>query len=449
MDEKLFYVNSLLDSLVTFLQNHEAMMRSHLNDFFCEDLQHYIDCTEDFGEVCKNIAALDCCLDETLSKGCHKYCQRKRKLTCSKSIHSNATKISGNTFLSLKKEHEVHAMSSCVHEMIESTLCPDVVDIGSGKGYLGSRLITLGNIQVLGVEGNSNCSESAENRKKQLEKGNTIVTEGEDTRRQTKTITYEISSATSSDSAAFVHLIQENMDNRDNLVMGMNDGRGMEKSGAILIGLHACGDLTAHTLELFANESYFRGLQIVGCCYNLCTEYSDDPVNFRFPMSLQLKERDVYLGKVARQLACQSPEKWSATEQELQKSLLYRAILQKMVSDENLDSKLLAKVKFRKIGKKSTSFVEYLDRVYKFLDSEDVIALSRISEEYYRRYAGRWPEMRRFHWLRMQLAPCIEKLIILDRLCYLLERGYCEATVVKMFETHLSPRCYAVVCEKT
>jgi len=37
----------------------------------------------------------------------------------------------------------------------------------------------------------------------------------------------------------------------------------------ILTGLHACGNLTSSVIEIFVKESCFKGICIVGCCYNL------------------------------------------------------------------------------------------------------------------------------------------------------------------------------------
>ncbi|TNN28592.1 Methyltransferase-like protein 25 [Liparis tanakae] len=48
--------------------------------------------------------------------------------------------------------------------------------------------------------------------------------------------------------------------------------------------------------------------------------------------------------------------------------------------------------------------------------------------------------------LKVTLAPCIEGLILLDRLCYLKEQEDLSfSALVQLFDPLLSPRCYAVV----
>ena len=446
MSEKWQHLVAQLDLLVTFLNDHQLMIGSHLNDFFCNQ-QIEVEDIPTFCNTCQRMAGLDCCFESTFTATCHKYCRKNVR----PSPNNKDTSTNMNTFLSVKKNHEIQVFSSSIEEMVNSTGCPYVVDIGSGKGYLGQRLTEDRGCLVLGIEGSTSCSESAHNRQKQINKLNNGLSKSDRSEKRPlmKTITQEIGDATVEDSSSFVHIIKMNLDAED---VNWNC-----TNNSLLVGLHACGDLTAHTLKLFTKETYFRGIQIVGCCYNLCTEThlnrhliaeTDAAGPAHFPLSSYVKSKNIYLGKVARQLACQSPEKWQALEQELQPSLLYRSVLQKVVCDLNVDVDILSKVKFRKIGKRSASFVDYMTQVYKYLDANEVGLIAAMAEEYYERYSRRWEEMKIFHWLRMQLAPCLEKLILLDRLCYLMENGLSNASVVKMFDTSLSPRCFAIVCEK-
>ncbi|KAG7257077.1 hypothetical protein CRUP_027727 [Coryphaenoides rupestris] len=55
-------------------------------------------------------------------------------------------------------------------------------------------------------------------------------------------------------------------------------------------------------------------------------------------------------------------------------------------------------------------------------------------------------EMRAFNMLKVILAPCIEGVVLLDRLCYLKEQeSVAFSALVQLFDPLLSPRCYAVV----
>ena len=64
-----------------------------------------------------------------------------------------------------------------------------------------------------------------------------------------------------------------------------------------------------------------------------------------------------------------------------------------------------------------------------FQPTEDVIA------DYELQYARREREMQAFLQLRMALAPCIEALLLLDRLCYLHEQVTYISTVVEKWVT--------------
>ena len=488
MGDKLHHVQSQLDILIAFLDEHESTMRSHLNDFFCEPPPKITDHhATSFRESCCAVARMGCCFESTYGATCHKYCCRDdlKQENNNGGAVGQKTATTGNTYLSVKKHHEIDVMSSSVLKMVHQTRCANVVDIGSGKGYLGQRLIQQHRgCRVLGIEGSSSCSESAHNRQMKMDKlqksgceANCDIDSSCENENSMKTVTHEINSATIDASQSFVELIKtsfgegsdltsvNNQDDTNEIDIGVSNE--VRSGGVVLVGLHACGDLTVNTLKLFTKVKFFRAVQIVGCCYNLCTEkphIKDRPPSshgtchnfnnmnepmYGFPLSSHVTSKSVHLGQIARQLACQSPEKWLGSQQTLQQSLLYRAIIQKMASDHLSDVSVLSKVKFRNIGKRSNSFFDYLNRAYKYLDASDVALLTSVAEEYHERYACRWEEMKAFHWRRMQLAPCIEKLILLDRLCYLLECGFVDMTVVKMFDTRLSPRCFAIVGERS
>ena len=51
---------------------------------------------------------------------------------------------------------------------------------------------------------------------------------------------------------------------------------------AVLVGLHACGDLSNSTLKLFVSNSEIQGLSLVSCCYHKMIQ---------FPLSTVFKQR--------------------------------------------------------------------------------------------------------------------------------------------------------------
>ncbi|KAL8221636.1 UNVERIFIED_CONTAM: Methyltransferase-like protein 25 [Gekko kuhli] len=69
--------------------------------------------------------------------------------------------------------------------------------------------------------------------------------------------------------------------------------------------------------------------------------------------------------------------------------------------------------------------------------------------EYFGKYKHRMNELEAFNMLKVVLGPCIETLILLDRLCYLTEQdNLAWSGLVKLFDPIKSPRCYAVVAMK-
>lgn len=82
----------------------------------------------------------------------------------------------------------------------------------------------------------------------------------------------------------------------------------------VLAGLHACGDLSAAMLKTYAMCEDVKAVVTVGCCYNLLSENDNDDhfsgSVFGFPLSEGVKSLGLTLGRRARDLACQSAERW-------------------------------------------------------------------------------------------------------------------------------------------
>ncbi|XP_051062358.1 probable methyltransferase-like protein 25 isoform X2 [Phodopus roborovskii] len=165
----------------------------------------------------------------------------------------------------------------------------------------------------------------------------------------------------------------------------------------LMVGLHTCGDLASNTLRIFASKSEVKGVCSVGCCYHLLSEeFENQPKeyaqeNWGFPMCRYLKEERWCCGRNARMSACLALE---------------RVAVGQGVSEE-------------------------------------------IIMDYYEKYKPRMNELEAFNMLKVVLAPCIETLILLDRLCYLKEQedvAWCA--LVKLFDPVQSPRCYGVIALK-
>uniref|UniRef100_A0A8D0FRN4 Methyltransferase like 25 n=1 Tax=Strix occidentalis caurina TaxID=311401 RepID=A0A8D0FRN4_STROC len=209
----------------------------------------------------------------------------------------------------------------------------------------------------------------------------------------------------------------------------------------MMVGLHTCGDLAANTLRIFTAKPEIKAVCSVGCCYHLLSEQFENQEEcpeevWGFPMCQYLKDMGWCCGRNARMSACLLP-----TE-----SLFYRAVLQVIIEEIYGVTK-----SDRHVGKtfsKSSSFIDYVRKSLKKLELDDSEVNSCIMD-YYEKYKHRMNELEAFNMLKVVLAPCIEVLILLDRLCYLKEQdNIAWSGLVKLFDPVKSPRCYAVIALK-
>lgn len=304
--------------------------------------------------------------------------------------------------MSPKKEHEVDAMAELVGSLAQRLDVRQLLDLGSGKGYLAARLCGPPHaLRVLAVDSSEARNHSARERAAKM-----LCAE------RLQTLTASVDDRFDVDA-----------------VLDGSDGR------LLVCGLHTCGELGPSALKLAVRGApRVRGLCLVGCCYHLLER--------GFPMSKELGARGCRdPGRNARMLAAQCADR----RQETGDTLFWRALLQLMLTDEERESG-------KRVGRLtvSGSFADYALRALRRLgrDVVDESALRAQAECLECEYAG---EQRRrlsaFHRLRVAWAGCIEALLLLDRLVFLLEQWPTveEAHIVRLFDPTLSPRCHALV----
>ncbi|XP_062989898.1 probable methyltransferase-like protein 25 [Elgaria multicarinata webbii] len=220
----------------------------------------------------------------------------------------------------------------------------------------------------------------------------------------------------------------------------------------VMVGLHTCGDLAPSTLRLFSAKPEIKAVCSVGCCYHLLSEEHETQKDgiqgtWGFPMCRYLKEEGWFCGRNARMAACLALERVAVGQVLPTESLFYRAVLQVIVEEF-----YGVKRRDRNIGKvfsKSSSFTDYVRKSLKKLDLDESKISDSLIMEYFEKYKHRMNEMEAFNMLKVVLGPCIEVLILLDRLSYLKEQdNIAWSGLVKLFDPIKSPRCYAVVALK-
>ncbi|XP_060068347.1 probable methyltransferase-like protein 25 isoform X2 [Ylistrum balloti] len=216
----------------------------------------------------------------------------------------------------------------------------------------------------------------------------------------------------------------------------------------MLTGLHTCGALGSSMLELFVNNPTVKVLCGVGCCYHSmremfgleCQQFENDfPVGF--PMSCYLRDKKVYLGRIARNFASQSIYR-QAQDSELSFATFPRCLLQKILLDVvgHIDPDWKG---LRGLGDITPDMYQYVVKAFTKLGLPTDKITPDLVEEYCDRYKDDKRKLAAFRQLKSVLAPTIEALVLLDRACYLLEQECVgEVYMVQMFDPVISPRCY-------
>ncbi|XP_062299748.1 methyltransferase-like protein 25 [Scomber scombrus] len=443
-------------------------------------------------------------------------------------------------FMNSKKSHEVQSMSVVVACLAKRCGVKQVIDIGSGKGYLSSFLSLQHGLQVYGIDSSSTNTHGAQERNRKLKKFSRVYQKHKKTMRAqgetTQSLQEELTEIKSDDvlygagaksvsqeeeergrppalinssdvdpaverhsepnpeaeelflSALSVDVIQptsprvspshlsteererrkrENLErkakNRSNsasiefspltsYVTAETELRELinELEDAVMVGLHTCGDLAPSTLRMFVAKPELAAVCSVGCCYHLLTE-EFDPAGQEclhgvcgFPLSQYLRNLSCFCGRNARMSACLALERVSLGQGIQMESLFYRAVLHVILRDHY--SCFKSEKRVGNVYSKSKSFVDYVRRALRRLDLDESKLSDCDIQDYHDTHRPRMTEMHAFNLLKVTLAPCIEGLILLDRLCYLKEQeDQSFSALVQLFDPLLSPRCYAVL----
>ncbi|KAF7670038.1 hypothetical protein LDENG_00074260 [Lucifuga dentata] len=456
-------------------------------------------------------------------------------------------------FMNFKKSHEVQSMSEVTACLAQHCGAKQVIDVGSGKGYLSSFLSLQYGLQVYGIDSSTTNTHGAQERNRKLKKfsrtyqkcskavraqgkatyssqdefgkiktemtgeGDILFDSGEDIdsgkqeeeeeEEEEERMPSPATVFSSDASPAVERLSESNSDTeqsflsvlsvdviqaasprippsqlsaeererrkRENLerkaqnstnsigtvfspltsyVTAETELRELinELEDAVMVGLHTCGDLAPSTLRMFVAKPELASVCSVGCCYHLLSEEYDPAAQeglqsvCGFPVSQYLRDQSWFCGRNARMSACLALERVSLGQGIQMESLFYRAVLHVILRDHY--SCFKSEKRVGNVYSKAKTFVEYVRRALHRLELDDSKLSDRAVQDYHDTYRPRISEMHAFNMLKVTLAPCIEGLILLDRLCYLKEQEDVSfSALVQLFDPLLSPRCYAVV----
>ncbi|XP_075886253.1 putative methyltransferase-like protein 25 isoform X2 [Nelusetta ayraudi] len=448
-------------------------------------------------------------------------------------LEHTGAELEPHEFMNFKKTHEVQSMSAVVACLAQRCRVKQVIDVGSGKGYLSSFLSLQYGLNVFGIDSSSTNTHGALERNRKLKKFSRAYQKSKSragrAQRDSTTESPREESLCGGDDASQeevligssdvqpteeITLEDENNDNsraeelflsafsadvaqtpsprippaqlsaeekerrkRENLEWKAqrrgDSGGGTalfspltsyvtpetelrelidELREAVVVGLHTCGDLAPSTLRMFAAKPELAAVCSVGCCYHLLSE-EFDPAREEclsggggvcgFPLSQYLRQQSWFCGRNARMSACLALERVSVGQGIQMESLFYRAVLHVILRDHYGSFKSERRV--GNVYSKAKSFVDYVRRALRRLELDDSKLSDTDIQGYREAYEPRVDEMHAFNMLKVALAPCIEGLILLDRLCYLKEQELPFCALVQLFDPLLSPRCYAVV----
>uniref|UniRef100_A0A804I2Z7 Methyltransferase domain-containing protein n=1 Tax=Musa acuminata subsp. malaccensis TaxID=214687 RepID=A0A804I2Z7_MUSAM len=420
--------------------------------------------------------------------------------------------------MNLKKKHEVEILAAVVSWIVHDSGAETIIDVGSGQGYLAQALSFQYQHPVIAIDASLHHANVTNARAERIKKHYAAKNSASPHLKVPRTITCNILSSEALTDLSITSLCEDNTEestgrgnksefgdsesSKPSVAKAINLYNKQPHSGAffVLAGLHACGDLSVNMLRSFVGCEHVRALIGIGCCYNLlsedCLEKTDNSCGF--PISNAAKLSSLVLGKNARDLACQSAERWRilTADAALQNfdvhafRAAFQLVLDKyfpeiLVSSPSIgrqgkalrrqqcrrhrESELCCKDGrcsfFEVSGKLSYSnakgcqefdvegsnnyllFKEFcksgLTRLgCMFSEDIDLLEIWKEAQSYTEFIGPFWA-------LRAALGPLVESYILLDRLLFLQEQGNSvEAFLFPIFDPTLSPRNIAVIARR-
>lgn len=330
------------------------------------------------------------------------------------------------TPMKTKKINEISVSAAYIHQVVEANGITRIIDMGSGQGYLSVTLAHLfPSLRILAIDGSESQVAGSQ--------------------------AFATSLGVPDD--RLTHLIRY-IDGTAPLAAEMEAWAGEER--CMLVGLHACGNLSEHMLRYFQLCPFITHLGAVGCCYNHIVPRSELYPD-GFPISERLRKRDVTLSATALMTGCQAPNNWARSDLNQGSSVysrkqFYRAVVEKLFHDKKIKISVGEGEDRPNWGIRKgdlTSFEKFTRRAIHCLGlRQDSISEGDIREyeQRFRAYEGRIAIL----WtLSVLCCKAVESVIALDRYWYLVEQGFAGVDIVPIFDYEISPRNLMIVARRT
>lgn len=320
--------------------------------------------------------------------------------------------------LNPKKQLEVRALAAYIDNLSQSHGINQIVDMGSGQGYLDTSLVFQYGYNVIGIDCNSIQTCGAQKQAKRIETTDHI----------------------GNGSLVHINRFIEPKETFREITRGLVISDKIADAKWLICGLHSCGNLSVSCINQFINGDA-KVMAVVGCCYNLINPST-------FPLSNHIKATGITLGLPQFMLACQVTSRWDTSVSTIFKRHHYRALLQLILKDLKL-----LRLDGTRVGKihKGCGFVEYCTIAFKNLKIEyPQLGLNlQVLLDYESRFANREKEVAIYWTLRSMMGGVVESLILTDRALYLEEAKVCSSIILEpIFDEVTSPRNVILVAIK-
>lgn len=410
-----------------------------------------------------------------------------------------------------KKQHEVSHMSALINDISVRTGCDVVIDVGSGLGYLGHVLTSVYGLKVIGLESKQShttgadkrlfsdtddkiinvtfeMEETPENRlefkslmkscfqkfrKSECEKDvdcdgpkvslsdsnlvNYSATNILTPQKNTESEQCDACIAESNQAPIQTDSDRKSNEQGDgpNTTLTGNDVTKSDVYRCLLIGLHCCGDLTPAMLKVYSEADFVRGLCCVSCCYHRMV--SEEGTYPHFPMSKELdtvmsKKRLIPSAPFLRLGAQETRARWKTKSEESHqshvKAVAYRSLLELYAHQENVEfSKLFRRIATAGDFEDFDGYIEKTLSRCQFSSTHGKDSMRTKLKALYAEYHVYFQYVEVITVLQVIVQPLIERLIIQDRVLWLLENGH-DSDMIPVFDDFISPRNIALCSNK-